>query len=156
RSARPPTLRWEAQGSSFAVLPPAAEPAPSRQPEPERDPVMAMPRRPARARSAPLAIECLEDRTLPALSVTAILAGGMLMIEGTEGPDNIALWQSHGRIELIGGSIYSGAGEVDSVAAADVHRIVINALGGDDRVSLSQDKWGSEPILQDAVIYGGM
>ena len=98
---------------------------------------MSTTRRPARARSAPLSVERLEPRHLPAGSVTAALAGGILMIEGTDGPDAIALWQSRGRVQVIGQLIEAGGSiiiiehNLDVIKSAD-WIIDLGPEGGDE------------------------
>ncbi|MCC6417709.1 MAG: hypothetical protein IT429_05615 [Gemmataceae bacterium] len=116
---------------------------------------MSTRQRPGRARSAPLHVEPLEGRTLPAAAVTATLTGGMFMIEGTDGPDNISLWHSGGLLQVVDHTIGTAAGQQALIPASDVRRIVVNGLGGDDRIFLNQDRWGADPILTPATIYGG-
>lgn len=102
-----------------------------------------------------LAVEPLEDRQLPAATITALFAAGVLTVEGTEGADRIALWQARGRLAVIDVPIRTAAGTVNSVAAADVRGIVVNALGGHDSVWLNQDQYGSDPIAAPATVNGG-
>ncbi len=101
------------------------------------------------------ALEALESRLQPAARVTATLAAGVLTIEGTNGPDQIALWNRSGALSVLGLSINTAAGVRPSVSATDVKSIVINALGGDDYVSLGQDIPGFRHITQPAVLNGG-
>ncbi|MCI0460468.1 MAG: hypothetical protein L0Z62_26235 [Gemmataceae bacterium] len=102
-----------------------------------------------------LAVEALEDRLTPAASLIASLVGDVLNIEGTDGPDRIVLWLQGGRLEVQGQSIETASGPAASVAARDVRQVVVNALDGDDVVSLNQDLWGSEALPAAAVIEGG-
>jgi hypothetical protein len=59
----------------------------------------------SRRRSAPLSVECLEDRTVPAGNVTAVVVGGVLQVEG-DGSANL-VW-----VEGLGGgqAIVTGLG----------------------------------------------
>ncbi len=100
-------------------------------------------------------IDPLEDRTLPAATLTAGLANGVLTIEGTNGPDHIALWGVVNRIMVPGTTINTASGPTSSVAATDVKRIVVNALGGDDTILLNQDIYGFSRTTQPAFLDGG-
>ncbi len=74
-------------------------------------------------------IELLEDRQL----LTAALANGVLTITGTENADRF-------RVKLGGTNLSVKEGStVTNFTAAQVTSIVINGLGGDDRIILSKE-----------------
>jgi Ca2+-binding RTX toxin-like protein len=72
--------------------------------------------------------EPLESRRLFAIAV----ADGVLLVQGTESADIISLSQRNGTITARAGA------ERMTVNVADVDEIVIDALGGNDRVTLSR------------------
>jgi hypothetical protein len=101
-------------------------------------------------------LEALEPRELLAAAVTASLGtNGTLTIEGTDGPDTIALWQTQGRLVVNGVSIQTPTGLARFVSTTQVQAIVINTHGGNDTVELNTDRYGFEPIRQPATINGG-
>ena len=84
-------------------------------------------RSPARTR---LVVEALEGRVVPA--VTAFLSDGILTVTGTAGNDAIAVTESRGAIKVAG----------KSFVADEVWRVVVNGLGGNDKITLSTTKSG--------------
>jgi hypothetical protein len=113
------------------------------------------PRVRGKARRFRPSVEALEGRCLLAASVTATLGtDGTLTVEGTDGPDAIVFWSSHGRLS-VGVPVNTPSGPSATVAVAQVQRIAVNTLGGDDWVTLNQEKWGSDPILIPATVLGG-
>jgi hypothetical protein len=101
-------------------------------------------------------VEQLEDRIALAAAVTSTLgADGTLTVEGTDGPDSISFWAAGGYLGVIGVPTHTPAGSSAWVPVKQVQRIVVNALGGDDRVTLDQTRYGSDPIRLPATIFGG-
>jgi hypothetical protein len=114
----------------------------------------------ARSRGRPRtyrpSLEPLEDRIQLAASVTSTLgADGTLTVEGTDGPDNIAFWAARGYLGVVGVTTHTPTGPAAWVPVAQVQRIVVNGDGGDDRVTLDQTRYGSDPIRLPATITGG-
>lgn len=96
-----------------------------------------------------LSVETLENRSLLAAQVTAALtADGLLAIEGTQAADVISVEQVNGMVSVSG---IRGA-----VPATRVRGIVIEALGGDDRIVLNSEvQAGRQPLRVTAVVDGG-
>lgn len=101
-------------------------------------------------------VEPLETRELLAAALTATLAtNGTLTVQGTNGPDTITLWQTQGRLVVVGVSVQTPSGPARFVPGAQVRAIAINALGGNDTIRLDTDRLGFEPIRQPATLNGG-
>jgi hypothetical protein len=99
--------------------------------------------------------ELLERRDVPASVVTATLAGAELRVEGTDQADSIYLFQDAGRISVAdrySNNLVSINGAT-SVAAASLSRIVVEARGGDDMVSLNNSGHGKVSVP--SVVRGG-
>ena len=79
-----------------------------------------------------LRLEALNSRALPSAS----LAGGVLMVTGTDGNDVIVVRQSHDLISVRGMKIDVGGQLRDSVAEADVNAVRVDARAGNDRIDL--------------------
>jgi Ca2+-binding RTX toxin-like protein len=96
-----------------------------------------------------LRLDALEGRALLAANLTASLTDGVLRIEGTEGPDVIAVRQVNGRIAVdgIGISIGGGNDPVPAVDASLVSRVDVFALGGNDTVRLGGGTSKADPPL---------
>ncbi len=106
----------------------------------------------SRDHSARLGVESLEERTLMATGLVASLTDdGLLHIYGTPGKDTIAVQRNGDQIAVVGSSIrYDGAID-NTVDAADVTRIEISALKGDDTITLGQ---ANQPLGVETVILG--
>ncbi len=93
-------------------------------------------------------LEVLECRALLAAGLTVSLDGDVLRITGTEAADVIRVRQINDHITVDGTPGVYDAGAI--------HRIVVNALGGDDTVDLnSQAVGGQQAIHIDSDINGG-
>jgi Ca2+-binding RTX toxin-like protein len=130
---------------------------------------LAGPRPASTARTPRLGVQELECRTVPAVAYFSLVDGAWtLTVDGDDTSENILLRQSGGRIYVASGpkglsespttirvlddSIENAA----SVSAAAVSRIVINARGGADFVSLdSTENGGDTPIVAPSVVRGG-
>jgi Ca2+-binding RTX toxin-like protein len=117
----------------------------------------------ARPNRAPaLGLLELECRTVP---TAACLEGGVLTVMGTDGNDSIYVNQTSGWISIDEGpmgsqvtAIQTSSGSSWRVAASQVTRIVIDAGGGNDTVSLDTAGLtgnGDTPITIPAVVRGG-
>lgn len=107
----------------------------------------------SRRRTGPLAVECLETRELPAASLTAVLTpDGLLRVEGTEFADTIHVRQDAGRISIVNAEIAMATGVHASVEAAQIRKIEVFGLGGDDVVRMDQ---GTQAIALPTLLDGG-
>ena len=99
----------------------------------------------------PLVLETLAERALPAASITASLdtADGILKVEGTYGDDRIDIRYSLGKVRVDGTTIaVTDNGTTSNVAyvpRAQVTKVVVAALDGDDRVEM-HDVAGSNGV----------
>src|SRR4051794_2846787 len=82
-------------------------------------------------------VEGLEERSLMAAHLTASLSAGLLRIDGTDHADRIVVRQVNNRISVDGIDInVRGQGKTASARAADVSRIQIRGLGGNDFIQV--------------------
>jgi uncharacterized protein with LGFP repeats len=116
-----------------------------------------------------LAVHRLEDRHVPAafLSASLDLAEHVLRVEGTDGADDIQIYQpGNGQVSVSGVQIAvtdldGNTTLVDVVSEDDVTRIEVNALGGDDSIYIGNGGAPTPiPVVIDAgdgndVVYGG-
>jgi hypothetical protein len=79
-----------------------------------------------------LRLESLADRSLPSAS----LAGGILTVTGTDAADRIEVRQHGDTITVRGMTIDVGGVSQKSVSAQDVTEVVVDGLGGNDRINL--------------------
>jgi len=83
-------------------------------------------------------LEDLENRLVPAGSITAVLgADQVLRIQGTDQADTILVQQQNNKLSIAGVSIQSGKQQLVSVAAAQVKEIVINTGAGDEYAAIA-------------------
>src|SRR5262245_52887364 len=85
-----------------------------------------------------LSLEPLEDRTMPAVS--AVLAGGVLTVQGTPGNDQLVIRRQAGQIVLL-----DHGREVAHFSASSVAQIQVNAGAGNDRVQVGPEV--AQPVL---------
>jgi Ca2+-binding RTX toxin-like protein len=111
--------------------------------------------RPDTKRRTRLGLESLDDRCLPAASLTASFnwaSGangpvGVLRIEGTEAADTINIRQANGVVSVDG---------VGWVPASYVKVIAVLGLGGNDTIKLNSDSVsGQQPITALTLVDGG-
>ena len=101
------------------------------------------------------AAEMLEVRQVPA-AVTATFSAGVLNIQGTGIADTITVQEAGNQLSVAGVKIKVGSSQVDRVDAAQVMRITINGLGGNDTIRLvGAGASGTQDIAISAVIDGG-
>lgn len=81
---------------------------------------------------ARLGLEALETRELLAASITAVLTGSTLRIEGTDNPDRIVLQRDGSNLRVQGVTITNQAGAPVTAPLAGVNAIRIDGLGGSD------------------------
>jgi hypothetical protein len=99
-----------------------------------------MARDPVRARflRTQLRFETLEDRSVPAASITAGLAGGVLTVNGTSKADSIVF--------KLSGQNLSVNGVKGTFATSKVQSVVVNTGGGNDSVNLAALKGWTKAI----------
>ncbi|MBY0232382.1 MAG: hypothetical protein K2W96_24145, partial [Gemmataceae bacterium] len=110
------------------------------------------------ARRAVLSLESLEDRSVPAASLSAWLGNdGVLLIQGTENADTIVVRQDAiGRVSVQGISISVLGGANPSVAASSISRIEVQGLGGDDLIRTdSENISGFVGLTRPVTIFAG-
>jgi hypothetical protein len=95
------------------------------------------------------AVEPLEERCLPATTVSASLVSGILKVAGTASADQIILRQTNGRISVDNHKINLDGDLLNSVPANQVHDIVVAGFAGNDVLRID----GS--ITKRAFLYGG-
>src|SRR5213080_4719253 len=95
-------------------------------------------------------LDALEDRCLMAASVAAVLDNGTLYVEGTEGPDRIVVREQGGIVVV--DNVYIGVNGqwAGWVNADSVSRVVVNTVGGNDKVNLAPNN--NQMVTQDAVL----
>jgi len=107
----------------------------------------------SRRSTAPLAVESLETRELPAASLTAALTpDGLLRVEGTDLADTIHVRQDAGRISVVNAEIAMATGVHSSVEATLIRKIEVVGLGGDDFIRMDQ---GTQAIALPTLLDGG-
>lgn len=93
------------------------------------------------------AVEKFEIRQYPAATLTATLNAGVLNIEGTSKADSITVQQTGDQLTVRSATatvqISVGASKVNQVTAAQVQRITINGLAGDDTIRLDGVMFGA-------------
>ena len=113
-------------------------------------------------KSVRLSVQPLEERALaasnlivltppiflPQQHVTAAVDHGTLRIVGTEGADNILVRQTSRHITV--------SGVAGSFAAAQVQKIQVFGLGGNDTIRLDSEAiGGGQPIVKPSMVQGG-
>jgi RTX calcium-binding nonapeptide repeat (4 copies)/Calpain family cysteine protease len=91
-------------------------------------------------------LEQLETRDL--LAVTASLLFNNLFIQGTTGNDYINVTQANNQISVYGTKISNGVTKLNSVSAASVSRIFVDAYAGNDTIILST-------VTKDCIVTAG-
>jgi hypothetical protein len=95
-----------------------------------------------------LAVERLEDRSLMAATVSASLSAGVLTVNGTEAADTISVRQVNNYLSV--------SGLTGRYSVSQVKQIVVNGLGGNDRILLNSEATaGQQPILLPTLLNGG-
>jgi len=90
-----------------------------------------------KTRPATLAVEALEERSLPTAGLTALLQDGVLRIEGTDGDDIVRVRQVDNTVSVDYTLIQSSNGEaVKRVPAALVTKVEVRGRGGEDLIHL--------------------
>src|SRR5437870_5649608 len=97
-------------------------------------------------------LDALEDRSLMAANVTAVYGNGVLYIEGTESADKIIVREQGGVITVDNTPVYSNGKAYSGVYASAVNRVEVNALGGNDVISLSER---GQEVTRSAVVDAG-
>src|SRR5262245_18423327 len=95
-----------------------------------------------------LGLEVMEDRRLPAATLTAALGvDGILRVEGTDGPDSFDVRS------CANGNVYVG-NLSQNFPTAQVRAIEVDLLGGDDRLWLNAESVGYLPLTRPTVVRG--
>lgn len=92
-------------------------------------------------------METLEDRSVPATNVTAVLDSGILSVIGTNAPDRIAINLDAITNQLV---VINGNQETGRFNSADVNSIYLFGGAGNDSLQVSSQ------IIQPALIDGGL
>jgi hypothetical protein len=101
-------------------------------------------------------IQALEERSLMAAEVTAILTDNILRIEGTDGDDQIVVRQIEGKLSIDNTAIRHHGDYVTHIDALMVDSIEVFGFAGDDQIRLNSEAIpGQQPILINSRIYGG-
>lgn len=106
-------------------------------------------------RQPALSLETLEDRTLLAANLTAVLANQVLSVKGTNQADAIVVRQVKDKVSIDGMKIQTDSGKKLNVNVNDLKRIEVNAGAGDDAITINTDQATTKPSKYKVVINAG-